>query len=303
MNEDTPSDSADQRGRPTDEPAVDGGRLDGMAPTGSFSDANEASGERTAPAPRHLARQQARMASVPSDAMVYAEGVRKSFPVGERQLEVLHGVNLTVKRGETASLVGSSGAGKSTLLHILGLLEPPTEGLVALDGQDVWGLSTPERAHFRNAKVGFVFQFYHLLPELTAVENVLLPAMIRHRRGAYRKRRKELRDRAREMLIRFGLEARLGHRPPQLSGGERQRVALARALFNEPPLVIADEPTGNLDRATGERILELLFAEQEERRFTLLLVTHDERLAARTERAFYMDDGIIESDSAVPLPH
>ncbi|MHC4375465.1 MAG: ABC transporter ATP-binding protein [Planctomycetota bacterium] len=297
MTQEHPQDEAADAGRPTDEPAVDGGRLDGISPAG------ESSALQAAPTtPRHVANTQARMASVPPDAMVHAEGVRKSFPVGERQLEVLHGVNLTVNRGETASLVGSSGAGKSTLLHILGLLEPPTEGLVALDGEDVWGLSTPDRAHFRNQKIGFVFQFYHLLPELTAVENVLLPAMIRHGRGAYRKRRKELRDRARDMLVRFGLEARLGHRPPQLSGGERQRVALARALFNEPPLVIADEPTGNLDRATGERILELLFAEQAERRFTLLLVTHDERLAARTERAFYMDDGIIESDSSVPLP-
>lgn len=291
QSDDVPEDSQIHAGHSPDSDAgpVDGGRVDGMAPPD----------EAVAPRPPLGGN---RMDRVPPDAMVFAEGVRKSFPVGERRLEVLHGVNLKVNRGETASLVGSSGAGKSTLLHILGLLEPPTEGLVALDGEDVWNLTTAERAHFRNKHVGFVFQFYHLLPELTAIENVLLPAMIRFRRGAYLKRRKELRERAHDMLVRFGLEARLGHRPPQLSGGERQRVALARALFNEPPLVIADEPTGNLDRATGERILELLFAEQAERRFTLLLVTHDERLAARTERAFYMDDGIIESDSSVPLP-
>ncbi len=230
-----------------------------------------------------------------------AEGVRKSFAVGERKLEVLHGVDIALRRGETLALTGPSGAGKSTLLHILGLLDPPTEGLVTLDGTHAWKLSLAQRARLRNAKIGFVFQFYHLLPELSALENALLPAMIANSRRAFRRRRKEFVGRARDLLVRFGLEERLEHRPPQLSGGERQRVALARALFHDPPIMIADEPTGNLDSATGERVLELLFAEQARRELSLLLVTHDERLAARCLRRLHMEDGAIQSDAAAAL--
>jgi lipoprotein-releasing system ATP-binding protein len=230
-------------------------------------------------------------------AILSARGIKKSFTIGERQIEVLHGVDLELHRGELLCLMGASGAGKSTLLHVIGMLDRPTAGEVLIDGRDVWRLGVAERAALRNAQIGFVFQFYHLLPELDAVENVLLPAMIAHRRGAFRRERRALVARAREMLEKFGLGARLAHKPGQLSGGERQRVAMARALFLDPPIVIADEPTGNLDTATGERVLDLLFAEQAERDLSLLLVTHDERVAARCERIVHMEDGRVQSDS------
>jgi lipoprotein-releasing system ATP-binding protein len=225
-----------------------------------------------------------------------ARGITKSFQVGDRKLEILHGVDLALERGELVSLMGSSGAGKSTLLHILGLLEAPTAGEVFIEGQSAWKLRVPERAAIRNQQLGFVFQFYHLLPELDAVENVLLPAMILHGRASFLARRRDLREKARSLLVKFGLEHRLGHRPAQLSGGERQRVAIARALFLDPPILIADEPTGNLDSATGEMVLELLLAEQRERALTLLLVTHDERIASRCPRIVRMQDGRIRSD-------
>jgi len=231
-----------------------------------------------------------------------ARDVRKSFAVGERSIEVLHGAHIELYRSERLCLMGASGAGKSTFLHILGLLEQPSEGRVVLDGQDAWGLPVRERARLRNLHIGFVFQFYHLLGELDAVENVLLPAMIADAHGGRRFERRADRERAREILGRFGLGERLRHRPGQLSGGERQRVAIARALFLDPAVLIADEPTGNLDTATGQRVLDLLFEEQESRQLSLLLVTHDERLAARCQRVLLMEDGQIQADSAVPIP-
>ncbi len=236
------------------------------------------------------------------EPILRARGIRKSFRVGDRSLEVLHGAHLDLLRGERLCLMGASGAGKSTFLHILGLLERPSEGTVHVDGEDAWNASIEERARLRNAKIGFVFQFYHLLPELDAVENVLLPARIAaaHRQRPFR--RTEDTERAREILVAFGLGDRLRHRPGQLSGGERQRVAIARALFLDPPILIADEPTGNLDTATGERVLALLLAEQERRGLALLLVTHDERVARRCERIVLMEDGEIQADSAVPIP-
>lgn len=236
------------------------------------------------------------------EVVLSAETVRKSFAVGDRSLEVLHGVNIELRRGEMLALTGPSGAGKSTLLHILGLLDPPTEGKIWLEGIDAWNLSLTERAHLRNQRIGFVFQFYHLLPELTALENAMLPGMIANSRRAFSRKRAELVGRARDLLVRFGLEQRLDHRPPQLSGGERQRVALARALFHDPPILIADEPTGNLDSATGERVLELIFAEQQRRSLSLLLVTHDDRLAALCQRQVHMDDGLVQMDSDVSMP-
>jgi predicted ABC-type transport system involved in lysophospholipase L1 biosynthesis ATPase subunit len=236
------------------------------------------------------------------DVVLACRDVRKSFAVGNRQLEVLHGVSLELRRGERLALMGSSGAGKSTLLHVLGLLDRPNEGEVYVEGKEGWGLSVAARSVLRNRRVGFVFQFYHLLPELDAVENVLLPAMIGRGFLRYRAERKELRAKAVDLLTSFGLADRLEHRPVQLSGGERQRVALARALLHDPPILIADEPTGNLDTHTGERVLELLFGEQERRGFSLLLVTHDERLARRCERVIYMRDGLIQGDTGTPIP-
>ena len=229
--------------------------------------------------------------------LLAARNVRKAFSIGDRRIEVLHGVHLDLRRGELLGLVGASGAGKSTLLHILGLLDPPSEGQVLLEGRDAWALPTATRARIRNETIGFVFQFYHLLPELDAVENVLLPAMIGPRRDL-----PALRARAQETLERFGLGSRLRHRPTQLSGGEQQRVAIARALLLDPALVIADEPTGNLDSATGERVLDLLIREQRERGLALLLVTHDERVARRCDRVLAMEDGQIQADSGVPIP-
>ncbi|MBM3977079.1 MAG: ABC transporter ATP-binding protein [Planctomycetes bacterium] len=224
-------------------------------------------------------------------------GIAKSFQVGSETLDVLRGIDLAIPYGQPVALVGSSGAGKSTLLHIAGLLERPSAGSVRVDGVDGWNLSPDERAKVRNRKVGFVFQFYHLLPELSALENVLLPAMIAHSPGEYRAARAQLTEAALGLLARFGLQARTKHRPSQLSGGERQRVALARALIHDPPILIADEPTGNLDSATGERVLELLFDEQRTRHFAMLLVTHDAKLAARCPRTVTMRDGRIVGDT------
>lgn len=237
------------------------------------------------------------------EPILSCRGIRRAFRVGDRTIEVLHGVDMELHPGERLSLMGSSGAGKTTLLNILALLDRPTEGGVIVDGVPGWELSTAERARLRNSRIGFVFQFYHLLPELTALENAVLPAMIARGAGEYRRRRSEYRDRATEMLHRFGLGERLKHRPSQLSGGEQQRVAIARALLLDPPILIADEPTGNLDRGTGDRVLDLLFEEQENRSTALLLVTHDERLAARCQRTVFMEDGVIEADSGTPMPH
>jgi predicted ABC-type transport system involved in lysophospholipase L1 biosynthesis ATPase subunit len=238
----------------------------------------------------------------PKGALLSARGLRKSFRIGDRRLEVLHGIDLDVAPGERMCIMGASGAGKTTLLNILGLLDHPTEGEVRLQGRDAWRLTPLERARLRNATIGFVFQFYHLLPELDAVENVLLPAMIANSGREWRRRRKELREGARTMLADFGLSERMDHRPSQLSGGEQQRVAMARALILGPSLVIADEPTGNLDRATGDRVLDLLLNEQRRRGVAMILVTHDERLAARAGRVVYAEDGLVQADTSLPIP-
>ena len=237
-----------------------------------------------------------------ADVILSGRGIRRAFPVGERSLEILHGVDLELGRGQRVSLMGASGAGKTTLLNILGLLDRPTEGEVWLNGQPAWSLTTRERARLRNASIGFVFQFYHLLAELSALENALLPAMIALPKAAYRTSREQYEAKAVEMLERFGLGARLKHRPGQLSGGEQQRVAIARALLLDPPLIIADEPTGNLDSTTEEQVLEILLEEQATRHAALLLVTHDKRLAQRCERMVHMEDGLIQADSALPIP-
>ncbi|MEM8709626.1 MAG: ABC transporter ATP-binding protein [Planctomycetota bacterium] len=237
-----------------------------------------------------------------ADCPLRCSGIRRSFEVGDRRLEVLHGVQLELGAGERLALMGSSGAGKTTLLNILGLLDRPTEGEVVVEGTSAWSLSPAKRAELRNRRIGFVFQFYHLLPELSALENAILPAMILFKGSEFRRRRDEFESKANDMLVRFGLAARLGHKPGQLSGGEQQRVAIARALLLDPPILIADEPTGNLDSGTGEKVLEILLDEQKERGVSLLLVTHDERLAARCERVLYMQDGLIQADSSAPMP-
>jgi len=231
-----------------------------------------------------------------------ASDVRKSFRIGDRDIEVLHGARLELAREERLCLMGSSGAGKSTFLHVLGLLEPPTEGEVLVHGKSAWKLPVPERAALRNRHIGFVFQAYHLLPDLTALENVTLPVRIAGSYGTVAFDRRRHTQEAAEMLDSFGLGSRLSHRPNQLSGGERQRVAIARALILQPEIIIADEPTGNLDTGTGERVLELLLEQQRERGASLLLVTHDVRIAAHCDRTLVMQDGQIEADSTVPMP-
>ncbi|MCU0774901.1 MAG: ABC transporter ATP-binding protein [Ideonella sp.] len=223
--------------------------------------------------------------------------VRKRYNVGRpNEAEVLHGLDLTVGTGEFVALIGPSGSGKSTLLNILGLLERLTSGHYRLQGEDVSALDDTALTLCRRRTLGFVFQFHHLLPAFTAEENVTLPALMRDGRVEVAER-----TRARELLAAVGLAAALHKRPGELSGGMQQRVAIARALAHDPPLVLADEPTGNLDRASSDEVFALLRRMHEERRTTFVIVTHDPRLAARCDRVVELVDGRIESDATPPI--
>jgi len=226
------------------------------------------------------------MSEAGGDILV-ASGLRKSYTLGSQELEVLRGINVRVHRGEALVIVGASGAGKSTLLHLLGGLDAPSAGDVSLDGASLFAMSKAARTKLRNERIGFVFQSYNLLPELDALENVCLPAIMQPRA------RDGVMERGTELLTAVGLGERLGHRPAELSGGEQQRVAVARALMNRPSLVLADEPTGNLDSKTGEAILDLLWRLREESGTTLVMVTHDEHVATRGERVLEIADGRI----------
>ncbi|MSR43298.1 MAG: ABC transporter ATP-binding protein [Pedosphaera sp.] len=217
--------------------------------------------------------------------LLRATDLAKTYFTGEQPLEVLHGVGIEVGAGDFVALRGVSGAGKSTLLHLLGGLDAPTAGEVWFEGQPLSAMSAVALARFRNTHVGFIFQAYHLLPDLDAVENVALPA--RMARVPF----DEAEKRAVDLLKHVGLGARLGHRPSQLSGGEQQRVAIARALINRPRLLLADEPTGNLDSHTGEEIIRLLAGLREERGVTLVIATHDARVAAHAQRVVELEDG------------
>jgi len=219
--------------------------------------------------------------------MIEAKGLRKVYRNGTRQLEVLKGVDLKAGKGEVLALLGPSGAGKSTLLHLLGGLDTPTAGEVRFRGREIFSLSDSERAKIRNEKIGFVFQFYHLLPEFDAVENVMLPALIAG------KARAKARGAAEELIAAVGLADRMRHKPGQLSGGEQQRVAIARALANEPELLLCDEPTGNLDSDTGRNIIELLWELNKKRKMTLIIVTHDAGIAEEARRVVHIRDGAI----------
>ncbi len=212
-------------------------------------------------------------------------GIKKYYHDGQRELRILRGVDLEVREGEILAISGPSGVGKSTLLHIMGTLDMPTAGTVLYRDRDVFQLPRAEVNRIRNEEIGFVFQFYHLLPEFTALENVMMPALCQ---GA---RLKTCRERSERLMERVGLADRMRHKPGQLSGGEQQRVAIARALFNDPGIVLTDEPTGNLDEQTGESIMDLLFRLNAEEKVTFVIVTHDDRLAERAGRWVYLHEG------------
>lgn len=220
-----------------------------------------------------------------SEPVLALQNIHRSFRQGDAVLEVLRGVELALEPGMLAALVGPSGSGKSTLLYIAGLLEPPTAGEVFIDGRPCGALPDRERTRIRRERVGFVYQFHHLLPDFSAEENVMMPQLLCGRSKA------QARARARELLLDLGLGERLHHRPGRLSGGEQQRVAIARALVNEPGLVLADEPTGNLDPHTAEEVFELMLATVRERGAAALVATHNLDLARRCDRVYALADG------------
>jgi lipoprotein-releasing system ATP-binding protein len=222
-----------------------------------------------------------------------ALGVRRSFSEGGSRLDVLQAVDLQVAAGERLAIVGASGSGKTTLLQVLGGLDAPDGGQVLVDEQDIHALPEPARCLLRNRAVGFVYQFHHLLPEFSALENVAMPLLVRRVAAA------EARERARAVLDRVGLAARLAHRPHQLSGGERQRAAVARALVTDPQVVLADEPTGNLDGANARQVFELMLELNRDKGTALIVVTHDLQLASRMERLLTLTDGKLHERVAI----
>ncbi len=226
--------------------------------------------------------------------ILQAQNIHKSYQMGKQTLTVLRGVDMSLSAGEFVVIVGSSGSGKSTLLHILGALDKPDKGTIEFDSERLDQMSNGRLNQFRNRQIGFVFQFYHLLDELNVLENVILPAMISAGPIAWLRSKKDVRERAFQLLERMGLAQRLKHKPYELSGGERQRAAIARALINQPRLLLADEPTGNLDSKTGYGILEVL-AELNQQGQTILMVTHDDRIARQAGRVIKLSDGRIVS--------
>src|SRR6059058_3924432 len=228
-----------------------------------------------------------------SELLLEAKGIHKTYLLGKRSLEVLRGVDVELQRGDFLALRGASGAGKSTLLHLLGGLDAPNDGEVWLAGRNLAGLSSRELARLRNKEIGFIFQSYYLLPELDALENVCLPARMARTPAA------EAESRGRELLARVGLKERMEHKPYELSGGEQQRVAIARALINQPDLVLADEPTGNLDSHTGDEIIELLCSLRTEKQTTLIVATHDAKVAARAPRIIELLDGEVKRNGVM----
>ncbi len=221
-------------------------------------------------------------------------GLEKSYRKGKSPVPVLRGVDFEIEHGEHVAIVGTSGSGKSTLLHVLGLLDAPDAGIVQVDGQRIDDRPDRERDMLRNGTFGFIFQFYHLLPELSALENVMMPSLIRHGFWKYLSKRHRVRNEAAALLERVGLGHRLTHLPSELSGGEMQRAAIARALAGNPSILLADEPTGNLDAATGQGVLELLRDLNRERGLTMIMVTHDAHIAQQADRVVRLAEGRIE---------
>lgn len=224
-----------------------------------------------------------------------ATGLVKNYHKGKTVVPVLRGVDLEAEHGELVAIVGQSGSGKSTLLHVLGLLDAPDAGSVLLSGERIDNLPDRRRDAHRNRTFGFIFQFYHLLPELTALENVMAPLLIRHGFGAFLRQRTTIRKQAAALLERVGLGHRTTHRPSELSGGEMQRAAIARAIAGSPEVLLADEPTGNLDASTGQSVLDLLRDLNRERGLTMMLVTHDAHIAAQADRTVRLSEGRIET--------
>ncbi len=233
--------------------------------------------------------------------LLAATDVHRTYQLGRVKVPVLKGASLAVNEGEWVAVLGSSGSGKSTLLHLMGGLDRPDRGSVSFRGESVGDFSARRLDRYRNEHIGFVFQFYHLLPELTVSENTMLPATIGVGRLEWMRRKREVLERTHAILDRFGLGHRFKHRPAELSGGERQRVAIARALMRNPQVLLADEPTGNLDARTGEQILDLI-AEQHRSGLSIVMVTHDQSIAARADRVVHLVDGRVQEQGAVHAP-
>lgn len=241
------------------------------------------------------ARSETRESIVMPPYHIAALAVQKAYRKGDQSVPVLHGVDVSVRKGEFLSIIGQSGSGKSTLMHLIGLLDTPDVGEVQLEGERIDDLPVRTRDELRNRVFGFVFQFYHLLPELSLIENVLAPLMIRHSFWNYLSRRREFYDSAKEMIDRVGLGHRLTHKPSELSGGEMQRAAIARALVARPQILLADEPTGNLDAKTGREIIDLMARLNEREQLTIIMVTHDKSIAAEAHRTVKLLEGRIET--------